>query len=60
MYDTKQGTIGGVCRAKAGGRQATQDATGRFAKSAGSQIRRHNEVGMLDIANLDRLQASQI
>ena len=31
-------------RAKAGGRQSTQDNTGKFAKSAGSQIRRYNEV----------------
>jgi len=33
-----------LCRAKAGGRQSTQDNTGKFAKSAGSQIRRYNEV----------------
>ena len=33
-----------MCRAKAGGRQSTQDNTGKFAKSAGSQIRRYNEV----------------
>lgn len=32
-----------VVRAKAGGKQSSQDATGKFAKSAGSQIRRHNE-----------------
>jgi len=32
-----------VVRAKAGGRQSTQDNTGKFAKSAGSQIRRENE-----------------
>ena len=33
-----------VCRAKAGGKQSSKDATGKFAKSAGSQIRRYNEV----------------
>lgn len=33
-----------VVRAKAGGRQSSKDATGKYAKSAGSQIRRHNEV----------------
>ena len=32
------------CRAKAGGKQSGKDATGKFAKSAGSQIRRYNEV----------------
>jgi hypothetical protein len=32
-----------VVRAKAGGKQSSKDATGKFAKSAGSQIRRHNE-----------------
>ena len=32
------------CRAKAGGRQSAQDGTGKVAKSAGSQIRRYNEV----------------
>lgn len=31
-------------RAKAGGRQSTKDATGKYARSAGAQIRRHNEV----------------
>ncbi len=31
-------------RAKQGGRQAGKDATGKFAKSAGSQLRRYNEV----------------
>eukprot|EP00884_Botryococcus_braunii_P011078 jgi/Botrbrau1/19972/Bobra.0059s0087.1 len=35
-----------VVRAKAGGRQATKDASGKFAKSAGSQLRRHNEAGL--------------
>ena len=34
------------CRAKAGGRQSAQDATGKFAKSAGSRIRRYNEVSV--------------
>jgi hypothetical protein len=33
-----------VVRAKAGGKQSTQDATGKFAKSAGSRLRRHNEL----------------
>lgn len=33
-----------ILRAKAGGRQSTKDASGKFAKSAGAQIRRHNEV----------------
>lgn len=33
-----------ACRAKQGGRQAGKDATGKFAKSAGSQLRRYNEV----------------
>ncbi len=33
-----------VVRAKAGGRQSSKDATGKYAKSAGSQLRRHNEV----------------
>ncbi|KAK9834023.1 hypothetical protein WJX81_003953 [Elliptochloris bilobata] len=33
-----------VVRAKQGGRQAGKDATGKFAKSAGSQLRRYNEV----------------
>ena len=32
------------CRAKAGGKQSSKDATGKYAKSAGSQIRRYNEV----------------
>lgn len=32
-----------VVRAKAGGRQSSKDATGKYAKSAGSQLRRHNE-----------------
>ena len=32
-----------VVRAKAGGKQSSKDATGKLAKSAGSQIRRHNE-----------------
>lgn len=31
-------------RAKQGGRQAGKDATGKYAKSAGSQLRRYNEV----------------
>lgn len=31
------------CRAKAGGKQSSQDATGKIAKSAGSALRRYNE-----------------
>lgn len=33
-----------LCRAKAGGRQSAKDATGKSIKSAGSALRRHNEV----------------
>ena len=33
-----------TCRAKAGGRQSAKDATGKTIKSAGSALRRHNEV----------------
>ena len=32
-----------VVRAKSGGKQSTKDATGKFAKSAGSRLRRYNE-----------------
>jgi len=32
-----------VVRAKAGGKQSDKDATGKFAKSAGSRLRRYNE-----------------
>lgn len=32
-----------VVRAKAGGKQSDKDATGKYAKSAGSRLRRHNE-----------------
>jgi hypothetical protein len=35
-----------VVRAKAGGKQSTQDGTGKFARSAGSRLRRHNEVAL--------------
>ena len=35
-----------VVRAKAGGKQSTKDATGKFARSAGSRLRRHNEVAL--------------
>jgi len=35
-----------VVRAKAGGKQSTKDATGKFAKSAGSRLRRHNEAAL--------------
>ncbi len=33
-------------RAKAGGRQSAKDATGKSIKSAGSALRRHNEVSI--------------
>lgn len=36
-----------VVRAKAGGKQSAKDATGKFAKSAGSRLRRHNEAALL-------------
>ena len=39
------------CRAKAGGRQSAKDATGKTIKSAGSALRRHNEVGALPPAS---------
>ena len=39
--------LDGACRAKAGGKQSSKDASGKFAKSAGSQIRRYNEVKIL-------------
>ncbi|SNX86463.1 related to VMS1 - component of a Cdc48p-complex involved in protein quality control [Melanopsichium pennsylvanicum] len=35
-------------RRKQGGGQAAQDATGRFAKSAGAQLRRYNEAALGD------------
>lgn len=35
-------------RRKQGGSQAAQDATGRFAKSAGAQLRRYNEAALGD------------
>ncbi|EIE25625.1 hypothetical protein COCSUDRAFT_83632 [Coccomyxa subellipsoidea C-169] len=35
-----------VVRAKAGGRQSAKDATGKSIKSAGSALRRHNEVAL--------------
>ncbi|RMZ56794.1 hypothetical protein APUTEX25_002883 [Auxenochlorella protothecoides] len=37
-----------VTRAKAGGKQSTQDATGKFAKSAGSRLRRYNEAALAE------------
>lgn len=33
-------------RAKAGGKQSTKDATGKFARSAGSRLRRYNEAAL--------------
>jgi hypothetical protein len=42
-------------RAKAGGKQSTKDATGKFARSAGSRLRRHNEAALSrDITGLLR------
>lgn len=35
-----------VVRAKAGGKQSSQDASGRFARSAGARLRRHNEAAL--------------
>jgi hypothetical protein len=35
-----------VVRAKAGGKQSTQDASGKFARSAGSRLRRYNEMSL--------------
>ena len=35
-----------VVRAKAGGKQSDKDATGKFAKSAGSRLRRYNEAAL--------------
>ena len=43
-----------VIRAKAGTRQATSDASGKVAKSAGSSLRRHNEA-MLQVLLLSLL-----
>ena len=35
-----------VVRAKAGGKQSTKDASGKYARSAGSRLRRHNEAAL--------------
>eukprot|EP00210_Caulerpa_lentillifera_P002515 g2412.t1 len=35
-----------VVRAKAGGRQSTKDASGKYAKSAGATLRRYNEAAL--------------
>ncbi|KAK9810484.1 hypothetical protein WJX72_011395 [[Myrmecia] bisecta] len=35
-----------VVRAKAGGRQSTKDASGKYARSAGSRLRRYNEAAL--------------
>lgn len=35
-----------VVRAKAGGKQSTQDASGKYARSAGSRLRRYNEMSL--------------
>ncbi|WIA19081.1 hypothetical protein OEZ85_003734 [Tetradesmus obliquus] len=35
-----------VVRAKAGGKQSTKDASGKFARSAGSRLRRYNEAAL--------------
>ena len=40
-------TLFGVTRAKSGGRQSVKDATGKYAKSMGASLRRHNEVRYL-------------
>ncbi|EFJ43803.1 hypothetical protein VOLCADRAFT_106637 [Volvox carteri f. nagariensis] len=42
-----------VVRAKAGGKQSTKDATGKYARSAGSRLRRYNEAALVrDIQEL--------
>eukprot|EP00879_Flechtneria_rotunda_P003141 GHRR01003363.1.p1 GENE.GHRR01003363.1~~GHRR01003363.1.p1 ORF type:complete len:736 (+),score=308.17 GHRR01003363.1:278-2485(+) len=42
-----------VVRAKAGGKQSTKDATGKYARSAGSRLRRYNEAALQrDMAQL--------
>lgn len=43
FYTTTKNTTN---RAKAGGKQSTKDATGKFARSAGSRLRRYNEVAL--------------
>jgi hypothetical protein len=49
-----------VVRAKAGGKQSTKDATGKFAKSAGSRLRRHNEAALeRDISQLLTVEWSE-
>lgn len=35
-----------ACRAGAGGKQSSKDATGKYAKSAGSRLRRYNEAAL--------------
>ncbi|GIM00643.1 hypothetical protein Vretimale_5511 [Volvox reticuliferus] len=35
-----------VVRAKAGGKQSSKDATGKYARSAGSRLRRYNEAAL--------------
>ena len=35
-----------LCRAGQGGRQSAKDASGKYAKSAGSRLRRYNEVAL--------------
>lgn len=37
-----------VTRAKAGGRQSAKDATGKYARSAGSRLRRYNEAALAE------------
>lgn len=40
-------------RAKAGGKQSSKDASGKFARSAGSALRRYNEGALArDVAEL--------
>lgn len=36
-----------AARAKAGGKQSTKDGTGKYARSAGSRLRRYNELALV-------------
>eukprot|EP00775_Hariotina_reticulata_P006276 gene6276-6515_t len=64
--DVSQGGGSSSSRAKAGGKQSTKDATGKYARSAGSRLRRYNEAALQrDISQLLRdwsrlIMASQI
>lgn len=46
-------------RAKAGGKQSSKDATGKYAKSAGSQIRRQNEVRKFEMSKTNLQQTGR-